>query len=99
MQGAVRSQRIWTVPFIQPTTGCLGVRSVGFRIGWTRANGTLRRQTMTSAPCSTRARDSETRSLNSAIFTGAVTLSGGTGDDVKHYQEKQVRRAIDQVQQ
>ncbi len=52
---------------------CLGVRSVGFRIGWTRASGTLRRQTMTSAPCSTRARYSETRALNSAIFTVLLT--------------------------
>ncbi len=26
-----------------------------------------------------------------------VTLSGGTGDDVKHYQERDVRRALEQV--
>ena len=30
--------------------------------------------------------------------SGAVTLSGGAGDDARHYQEKQVRRAIDRVQ-
>jgi predicted RNA binding protein YcfA (HicA-like mRNA interferase family) len=34
-----------------------------------------------------------------ARYPGAVTLSGGAGDDAKHYQEKQVRRAIDQVQE
>jgi predicted RNA binding protein YcfA (HicA-like mRNA interferase family) len=39
------------------------------------------------------------RKYTHARYPGAVTLSGGTGDDVKHYQEKQVRRAIDQVQQ
>ncbi|MDA1049914.1 MAG: type II toxin-antitoxin system HicA family toxin [Planctomycetota bacterium] len=31
-------------------------------------------------------------------FTGAVTLSGHDGDDAKPYQEKQVRQAIDEVQ-
>lgn len=30
-------------------------------------------------------------------FPGAVTLSGGEGDDAKRYQEKQVRQAIEQV--
>ena len=30
-------------------------------------------------------------------YTGAVTLSGQTGDDVKPYQEKQVARAIEVV--
>lgn len=28
---------------------------------------------------------------------GAVTLSGADGDDAKHYQEKQLRRAIELV--
>ena len=27
-------------------------------------------------------------------FAGAVILSGGEGDDARHYQEKQVRNAI-----
>lgn len=31
-------------------------------------------------------------------YPGAVTLSGGSGDDAKHYQERQVRMAIDRVQ-
>ncbi len=31
-------------------------------------------------------------------YRGAVTLSGKSGDDAKHYQEKQVRRAIEEVQ-
>lgn len=31
-------------------------------------------------------------------YPGAVTLSGGAGEDAKHYQEKQIRRAIDRVQ-
>ncbi|MFV1968465.1 MAG: type II toxin-antitoxin system HicA family toxin [Pirellulaceae bacterium] len=31
-------------------------------------------------------------------FPGAVTLSGGDGADAKHYQEKQVKRAIEEVQ-
>ena len=31
-------------------------------------------------------------------YPGAVTLSGAAGDDAKHYQEKQIRRAIDRVQ-
>lgn len=39
------------------------------------------------------------RKYTHAGYPGAVTLSGGTGDDVKRYQEKQVRRAIDQVQE
>jgi predicted RNA binding protein YcfA (HicA-like mRNA interferase family) len=26
-----------------------------------------------------------------------VTVSGGTGDDVKHYQEQDVRRALEQL--
>jgi predicted RNA binding protein YcfA (HicA-like mRNA interferase family) len=32
-------------------------------------------------------------------YAGAVTLSGTQGDDVKHYQEKQVHRAIERVHQ
>ena len=31
-------------------------------------------------------------------YRGAVTLSGRSGDDAKRYQEKQVRRAIEEVQ-
>ena len=31
-------------------------------------------------------------------YSGAVTLSGQTGDDAKPYQESQVRAAIDEVQ-
>ena len=30
-------------------------------------------------------------------YSGAVTLSGRDGDDAKRYQEKQVKRAIDEV--
>lgn len=30
-------------------------------------------------------------------YLGAVTLSGGSGDDAKHYQEKQIRQAIERV--
>jgi predicted RNA binding protein YcfA (HicA-like mRNA interferase family) len=32
-------------------------------------------------------------------YPGAVTLSGKDGDDAKKYQEKQVKRAIEEVQQ
>jgi hypothetical protein len=32
-------------------------------------------------------------------YRGAVTLSGKLGDDAKPYQEKQVRRAIEEVQE
>jgi predicted RNA binding protein YcfA (HicA-like mRNA interferase family) len=32
-------------------------------------------------------------------YAGAVTLSGKDGDDAKKYQEKQVKRAIEEVQQ
>jgi len=31
-------------------------------------------------------------------FTGALILSGHDGDDAKHYQEKQVRNGIREVQ-
>ena len=32
-------------------------------------------------------------------FSGAVTVSGRAGDDAKPYQERQVRRAVEQVTQ
>ena len=32
-------------------------------------------------------------------YPGAVTLSGSSGDDAKPYQEKHVRRAIEEVQE
>lgn len=32
-------------------------------------------------------------------YRGVVTLSGKEGDDAKPYQEKQVKRAIEEVQQ
>ncbi|MCL5743134.1 MAG: type II toxin-antitoxin system HicA family toxin [Acidobacteria bacterium] len=38
------------------------------------------------------------RKYGHAKYPGAVTLSGGSGDDAKHYQEKQVRMAIERVQ-
>jgi predicted RNA binding protein YcfA (HicA-like mRNA interferase family) len=28
-----------------------------------------------------------------------ITLSGGTGDDAKHYQERDLRRAIERIKQ
>ena len=31
-------------------------------------------------------------------YSGAVTLSGRPGDDAKHYQERQVSKAIEEVQ-
>ena len=34
-----------------------------------------------------------------ARYPGAVTLSGKPGDDAKPYQDKQVRRAIEEVQE
>ncbi len=34
-----------------------------------------------------------------ARFPGAVTLSGKEGADAKHYQEKQIKRAIEEVQE
>jgi predicted RNA binding protein YcfA (HicA-like mRNA interferase family) len=39
------------------------------------------------------------RNYSHTRFPGAVTLSGALGDDAKHYQETQVRRAIERVQQ
>jgi len=38
------------------------------------------------------------RKYTHAGYPGAVTLSGGLGDDAKHYQERQIRRAIERVQ-
>jgi predicted RNA binding protein YcfA (HicA-like mRNA interferase family) len=32
-------------------------------------------------------------------YPGAVTVSGKDGDDAKNYQEKQVKRAIEEVQE
>ncbi|GMV95007.1 MAG: type II toxin-antitoxin system HicA family toxin [Candidatus Hydrogenedentes bacterium] len=37
------------------------------------------------------------RKFSHSRYAGAVTLSGNSGDDAKPYQEKQVRRAIEQV--
>jgi predicted RNA binding protein YcfA (HicA-like mRNA interferase family) len=39
------------------------------------------------------------RKLVHLQYRGAVTLSGKLGDDAKSYQEKQVRRAIEEVQE
>jgi predicted RNA binding protein YcfA (HicA-like mRNA interferase family) len=39
------------------------------------------------------------RKLVHPRYPGAVTLSGKLGDDAKPYQEKQVRRAIEEVQE
>lgn len=39
------------------------------------------------------------RKLVHPRYPGAVTLSGQLGDDAKAYQEKQVRRAIEELQQ
>jgi len=39
------------------------------------------------------------RKLVHPRYRGAVTLSGQAGDDAKPYQEKQVRRAIEEVQE
>ena len=32
-------------------------------------------------------------------YRGAVTLSGKSGDDAKPYQERQIRRAIEEIQE
>jgi predicted RNA binding protein YcfA (HicA-like mRNA interferase family) len=37
------------------------------------------------------------RKLSHPEFEGVVTLSGKDGDDAKPYQEKQVKRAIEEV--
>jgi predicted RNA binding protein YcfA (HicA-like mRNA interferase family) len=39
------------------------------------------------------------RKLVHPDYRGAVTLSGRLGDDAKPYQEKQIRRAIEEVQE
>ncbi len=39
------------------------------------------------------------RKCSHARYPGAVTLSGGAGNDARHYQESQIRRAIDRVEQ
>jgi predicted RNA binding protein YcfA (HicA-like mRNA interferase family) len=44
------------------------------------------------------AKDSHRKFVH-AMYPGTVTLSGKDNDDAKHYQEKQVRRAIEEVQQ
>ncbi|MSR60533.1 MAG: type II toxin-antitoxin system HicA family toxin [Planctomycetaceae bacterium] len=38
------------------------------------------------------------RKLTHKKYPGAITLSGHDGDDAKPYQERQVRQAIEQVQ-
>jgi predicted RNA binding protein YcfA (HicA-like mRNA interferase family) len=38
------------------------------------------------------------RKFMHARYPGAVTLSGRLGDDAKPYQEKQVQRALEEVQ-
>jgi len=38
------------------------------------------------------------RKFSHVRYPGAVTLSGASGNDAKHYQEKQVRHAIELVQ-
>lgn len=37
------------------------------------------------------------RKFTHGKFRGAVTVSGRAGDDAKPYQEKQIKRAIEQV--
>ena len=39
------------------------------------------------------------RKFTHANYPGAVTLSGKDNEDAKHYQEKQVKRAIEEVQE
>jgi len=39
------------------------------------------------------------RKFSHVRYRGAVTLSGASGDDAKHYQEKQVRHAIESVKE
>ena len=39
------------------------------------------------------------RKFTHARYSGAVTLSGSPGDDAKPYQERQVRRAREEVQE
>ena len=37
------------------------------------------------------------RKFHHARFPGSVILSGGDGEDARHYQEKQIRNAIREV--
>jgi predicted RNA binding protein YcfA (HicA-like mRNA interferase family) len=39
------------------------------------------------------------RKFTHVDYSGAVTVSGKDGDDAKQYQEKQVKRAIEEVQE
>lgn len=39
------------------------------------------------------------RKFTHGRYQGAVTLSGKSGDDAKPYQEKQIHRAIEEVQE
>ncbi len=39
------------------------------------------------------------RKFTHELFAGAVTISGQSGDDARKYQEQQVKRAIDEVQE
>ena len=39
------------------------------------------------------------RKFTHANYSGAVTVSGQDSDDAKKYQEKQIKRAIDEVEQ
>jgi predicted RNA binding protein YcfA (HicA-like mRNA interferase family) len=39
------------------------------------------------------------RKFTHANYPGAVTISGKDGDDAKKYQEKQVKRAIEEVEE
>ena len=39
------------------------------------------------------------RKFTHAKYSGAVTLSGKAGEDAKHYQERQVKQAIESVKQ
>jgi predicted RNA binding protein YcfA (HicA-like mRNA interferase family) len=39
------------------------------------------------------------RKFTHTNYSGAVTVSGSDGDDAKKYQEKQVKRAIEKVEE
>jgi predicted RNA binding protein YcfA (HicA-like mRNA interferase family) len=39
------------------------------------------------------------RKFTHVKYPGAVTVSGKDGDDAKKYQEKQVKRAVEEVQE
>ena len=39
------------------------------------------------------------RKFTHTRYAGAVTLSGGSGDDAKPYQEKHIRQAIEEVEE